>query len=79
MCVAAAGDLWLLNTDDQSSLLDAVLESFRIQDATVSMGAVAAGLRLVEHAAMSSRVGWISHGHHCITYAFYSRIRCVIS
>jgi hypothetical protein len=31
----AAGDLWLLTADDASTLLDAVLESFRIQDATV--------------------------------------------
>jgi hypothetical protein len=33
---AAAGDLWLLNADDASTLLDAVMESFRIQDRAVS-------------------------------------------
>lgn len=27
-----AGDLWLLNADDASTLMDAVIESFRIQD-----------------------------------------------
>ena len=27
-----AGDLWLLNADDASTLMDAVLESFRIRD-----------------------------------------------
>lgn len=35
-CNAAAGDLWLLNADDASTLLDAVMESFRIQDRAVS-------------------------------------------
>ncbi|KAF8072382.1 CBSCBS2 [Scenedesmus sp. PABB004] len=30
-----AGDLWLLNADDASTLLDAVMESFRIQDRAV--------------------------------------------
>jgi hypothetical protein len=30
--------LWLLTADDASTLLDAVLESFRIQDATVRGG-----------------------------------------
>lgn len=33
--VQHAGDLWLLNADDASTLLDAVLESFRIQDRSV--------------------------------------------
>jgi CBS domain-containing protein len=33
--VQHAGDLWLLNADDASTLLDAVLESFRIQDRAV--------------------------------------------
>lgn len=32
-----AGDLWLLNADDASTLMDAVLESFRIQDQHVSV------------------------------------------
>lgn len=32
MLPAAAGDLWLLAADDTSSLLDAVLESFNIQN-----------------------------------------------
>lgn len=36
-CPAAAGDLWLLAADDASTLLDAVLESFRIQDRAVSI------------------------------------------
>lgn len=31
-----AGDLWLLNADDASTLMDAVTESFRIQDQHVS-------------------------------------------
>jgi hypothetical protein len=35
-CCCAAGDLWLLNADDASTLLDAVMESFRIQDRAVS-------------------------------------------
>lgn len=33
--VIAAGDLWLLSADDQSTLLDAVMESFRIHDRAV--------------------------------------------
>ncbi|KAF6259138.1 hypothetical protein COO60DRAFT_1514679 [Scenedesmus sp. NREL 46B-D3] len=33
--VQHAGDLWLLNADDASTLLDAVMESFRIQDRAV--------------------------------------------
>jgi hypothetical protein len=33
--VQHAGDLWLLAADDASTLLDAVLESFRIQDRMV--------------------------------------------
>lgn len=33
-----AGDLWLLNADDASTLMDAVLESFRIQDQHVRGG-----------------------------------------
>lgn len=32
-----AGDLWLLNADDASTLMDAVMESFRIQDQLVSV------------------------------------------
>lgn len=32
----AAGDLWLLSADDHSTLLDAVMESFRIHDRAVS-------------------------------------------
>lgn len=35
-CVFAAGDLWLLSADNASTLLDAVLESFRIHDRAVS-------------------------------------------
>jgi hypothetical protein len=30
-----AGDLWLLSADDASTLMDAVMESFRIQDQNV--------------------------------------------
>jgi hypothetical protein len=33
---SAAGDLWLLSADDHSTLLDAVMESFRIHDRAVS-------------------------------------------
>lgn len=36
----AAGDLWLLSADDNSTLLDAVMESFRIHDRAVSTSAV---------------------------------------
>jgi len=32
-----AGDLWLLNADDASTLMDAVIESFRIQDQHVRL------------------------------------------
>lgn len=38
LCWPAAGDLWLLSADDNSTLLDAVMESFRIHDRAVSAG-----------------------------------------
>lgn len=38
VCVISAGDLWLLSADDNSTLLDAVMESFRIHDRAVGAG-----------------------------------------
>jgi hypothetical protein len=36
--ITTAGDLWLLSADDNSTLLDAVMESFRIHDRAVREG-----------------------------------------